>query len=137
MAINKKGKRKITVNSKKYLWWVFDEYDQTEFDGLQIKIVAENQIGYIKYGLQQADKERYLVISLRDEKYKIHALCPTFEDENGIIKPAGIAQLIKWSLDNTTLKNRIVVHGYTPKIGVIPQKDRLNILGVILKEFLK
>ena len=52
MAINKKRKRKITVDSKKYLWWIFEEYDQTEFDGFQIKIVAENQIGYIKYGLQ-------------------------------------------------------------------------------------
>ena len=42
MAISKKGKRRITIESRTYFWWIFDEYDQTEFDGIQIKIVAEN-----------------------------------------------------------------------------------------------
>ena len=80
MAISKKGRRKITVDSKKYVWQVFDEYDQTAFDGIQIKIVDENQIGYFKYGLQQIEEKRKIVISLRDEKYLIHVMCPKFED---------------------------------------------------------
>jgi len=101
MGINTKGKRKITVNSKKYLWWVFNEMNQTEFDGNQIKIV------------------------------------PKFEDENGIIKPSGIERLIKWCLEKSTDKNRILVHGYNPTIGIIPDEDRAKTLETILNEFEK
>jgi len=135
MAINTKGKRKITVNSKKYLWWVFNEVDQTEFDGNQIKIVAENQVGYFKYGLEQSLEKRYVVISLRNEKLKIHIQCPKFEDENGIIKPSDIERLIKWCLERSTDKNRILVHGYNPAIGIIPDEDRAKTLEAILNEF--
>lgn len=123
MAISKKGKRIITVDAKKYLWWIFEEHDQREFDGIQIKIVAENQIGYIKYGLQQRDKERYVVLSLRDEKYKVHILSPKFEEENCIIMPAGISRLIKWCLDTSATNSRVFVYGYNPAIGIIPEKD--------------
>ncbi len=69
MGISKKGKRKIIINSKTYLWWVFNECDQTEFDGVQVKIVPENQIGYLKYGLEQNEK-RFLVLGLRNDEYK-------------------------------------------------------------------
>jgi len=137
MAISKKGKRKITIDSKKYLWWVFDEYDQTAFDGIQIKIVDENQIGYFKYGLQQIDKERKVVISLRDEKCLIHVVCPKFEDENGIIKPSGIERLIKWCLDKKENKYRKLIHGYNPSIGIIPENERLKTLELITDEFRK
>lgn len=79
MAISKKGKRKITIDSKEYFWWIFNEYDQTEFDGIQIKIVDENQSGYLKYGLEQNNDERYLVFALRENEYKVHTYCPKFE----------------------------------------------------------
>lgn len=135
MAVNTKGKRKITVNSKKYLWWVFNEVDQTEFDGNQIKIVAENQVGYFKYGLEQNLKERCVAISLKNEKLKIHIQCPKFEDANGIIKPSGIERLIKWCLEKPINKNRIFTHGYNPAIGIIPNEDRIKALEAILNEF--
>ena len=77
------------------------------------------------------------MISLREEKYKIHLLCSKFEDKDGIIKPAGIKKLIKWSLDNKTIEGRIITHGYNHKTGIIPKKDRLNTLEIILNEFLK
>lgn len=134
MAISTKGKRKITVNEKKYFWWIFDEFDQTEFDGLQIKIISENQNGYIKYGLQQFDNNnRYVSIGLKNHKYKIHTLSPKFEDENGIIKPSNIEKLIKWSLSEN---EKTISHCYGAKIGIISSKDfsktHKNIISEIL-----
>jgi len=137
VAISKKGKRRIKVLNKDFLYWFFNEMDQTEFDGNQIKIVAENQVGYFKYGLEQNLEKRYVVISLRNEKLKIHIQCPKFEDENGIIKPSGIERLIKWCLEKSTDKNRILVHGYNPTIGIIPDEDRAKTLETILNEFEK
>ena len=47
MAISKKNKRSTYVDGKEYLWRVFDEYDQTEFDGIQIKAVCSDQTHFI------------------------------------------------------------------------------------------
>ena len=97
MAISKKRKNTLKLDNQEFLWWVFDETDQTEFDGLQLKIVCSDQSFFIKYGLQQFDNKRKLVIALRDYKKLIHlASPPKFEDANGIITNSGIKKLIKW-----------------------------------------
>ena len=98
MAISKKGKRKITVNNKIFLWWVYNEQDQIEFDGNQIKLISEDQTVYLKYGLDQIiNNDRYIVVALDQNKYKVHIYCPKFEDENGIIKPSGMCGSRYWS----------------------------------------
>ena len=133
MAISKKGKRRITIESKTYFWWIFDEYDQTEFDGIQIKIVAKNQSGYFKYGLEQNDNERYLVFALRENQYKIHTYCPKFENDSGIITPSGIEKLIKWTLNfPKETENRKITHAYNPKVGIIKPVDYKKTYDLIL-----
>lgn len=127
MAISRKGKRKIVIDSKKYLWWIFDEYDQGVFDGVQIKIVPENQVGYVQYGLQQEDRNRRVVTALREDKYAVGMFCPKFEDEKGIIKPSGIEKLIRWILDSSEMNNRMFIH--ENKSGA------LSILKLILEKF--
>ena len=83
--------------SSEFLWWVFDEYDQTEFNGLQLKIVCSDQSFFIKYGLQQFDDKRRLVIALRDYKKLVHLSSPPkFEDTKGVITNFGIKQLLNW-----------------------------------------
>ncbi|MFD2563819.1 hypothetical protein [Aquimarina rubra] len=138
MAISKKGKRKITVNSENYLWWIFTEFDQTEFDGVQIKIVAENQSGYLKYGLEQIDKKRYISIGLNQNKYKVHILCPKFENDDGIITPSGIETLIKWSLSVSEIKSKEnqITHGYSMQIGLIDKNEYLKTYEKILNGFI-
>ncbi len=134
MAISKKGKRKISVNSRQYLWWVYDEYSQADFNGNQIEIVAVNQAGYFKYGLEQEAEKRYVVITLRHQAYKVHVKCPQFEDDNGIIKPSGIARLIKWCFMESTDDNQELVHAYSAQTGIIPEADRLKTLKIILDQ---
>jgi len=137
MAISKKGKRKITVNSENYLWWIFHEVDQTEFDGIQIKIVAENQSGYIKYGLEQVNEKRYVSIGLNQNKYKVHLHCPKFENNNEIITPSGIEALIKWSLNLSEIKSKksSIIHGYSMQLGLINKNEYLKTYEKILKGF--
>ncbi len=133
MAISKKGKRKITIDSKGYFWWIFDEYDQTEFDGIQIKIVTENQSGYLKYGLEQNNDERYLVFALREDEYYLHTYCPKFENDAGIITPSGIEKLIKWTLNfPKETEKRIIKHAYNPKVGIIKSVDYKKTYDLIL-----
>ena len=97
MAINKKGKRKIVVNSKTYLWWFFNEYDQTTFDGKQIRIIAEDQTVCLGYGLEQKDNKRIIRFVFNRERGIIHIECPKFENDLGIMTPSGISELIKWA----------------------------------------
>lgn len=96
MAFSKKGKRKIRIDEKTYFWWVYEEVDQTSFDGEQIKLVAEDQSHYLLYGLQQPDGNRFAVVCLGNNGGGIAMECPKFENEHGIITPAGIRKLVHW-----------------------------------------
>lgn len=116
MGINRKGKRKITVNSKEYLWWVYHEQDQSSFDGDQIKIVAADQAMYFHYGLQQFEGDRYVLMALHHEAGSISLPCPKFENENGIITPAGISKLINWCKQEPNAEyKREIVHSWSSK----------------------
>jgi hypothetical protein len=106
MAISNKGKRKITVNSKNFLWWVYYEDEQTEFDGLQIKIIGKDQSVTLHYGLQQSDEKRYVSLSLGDQKSGTWLPCQKFENEDGIITPSAIAKLITWCSTETDEKHK-------------------------------
>ncbi|WP_095069910.1 hypothetical protein [Tenacibaculum jejuense] len=97
MAISKKNKNKVFVGDKEYLWWVLDEIDQTEFDGIQIKAVCSDQSHFFKYGLQQQETNRKLVLALNNYTKLIHlSNPPKFENEEGIITKSGIIRMIKW-----------------------------------------
>ncbi|WP_299888024.1 hypothetical protein [uncultured Lacinutrix sp.] len=97
MTISKKRKKRVNVEGKEYLWWVFDETDQTEFDGIQIKAVSSDQSMFLKYGLQQIENNRKIVISLRDNIKLVHIFSPTkFENKDGIITKSGVVRLINW-----------------------------------------
>lgn len=98
MAISKKNKNRALVDGKEYLWWVFNEVDQTAFDGIQIKAVCADQTHFYKYGLQQEEKDRKLVLALNNYAKLVHLSSPPiFENEEGIITKSGIVRMIKWS----------------------------------------
>lgn len=97
MAISKKNKRQVLVDGKAYFWWVFDEYDQSEFDGIQLKVVCADQKHFFKYGLAQHEAHRKLVFALSNYEKLVHVSCPPkFENEDGIISNSGIVRMINW-----------------------------------------
>lgn len=138
MAISKKGKRRIVVNSRAYLWWIFEEQDQTAFDGTQIKIVAEDQSMSLKYGLQQRDEERFIVLSLHHDAGLINVLCPKFENNSGIITPSGINELITWSSLSPGEKNiRKITHAWDRKNGILNEQQAKLVYKEILEKMNK
>ncbi|MGH1540095.1 MAG: hypothetical protein ACRBHB_06715 [Arenicella sp.] len=104
------------IGSRLFLWWVFNEIDQTEFDGIQVKIVAEDQSIFLKYGLEQSDGDRYLVLSFNRDLGRVHVKCPKFESDDGIISSSGIRKLIAWSSD---IKNIEIVHSWSAQSGIM------------------
>ena len=116
MAISEKGKRKVQIGSRLFLWWVFDEVDQTEFDGVQVKIIAKDQSIFIKYGLQQSDEERSVVLSFSNDLGRVHMNCPKFESNEGVISSSGIKKLIAWS---SNINNGEIIHAWSAKYGIM------------------
>ncbi|WP_419870361.1 hypothetical protein [Chryseobacterium sp. CT-SW4] len=101
MAISKKNKSRISVDGKEYIWWVFTEYDQTEFDGIQVKAVCVDQTHFIKYGLQQKENNSKVVLALKNYNKLVHLSSPPkFENDEGIITKIGINRMIKWCKQN-------------------------------------
>jgi len=97
MAISTKNRNRVLVDGKEYLWWVFDEFDQTEFDGIQIKAVCSDQTHFFKYGLQQQENGRKLVLALSNYTKLVHLSSPPkFENDEGIITRSGVVRMIKW-----------------------------------------
>lgn len=136
MAISKKTKRVVLINSQKFFWWVFNEWDQTEFDGIQTKIIPENQKFYIKYGIEQDNHDRYIVISLRENKSKIHLYCPKFESENQVLTNKGIKNIIEWcskALNNSDKK--MVQHAYKSNEGIIKFENYDEVFKEIVNVF--
>jgi hypothetical protein len=96
MAISKKNKSRVIFDGKEYLWWVFEEIDQTTFDGIQIKIICSDQTHFLKYGLQQNQENRIVAIALSEYSKLVHLSSPKFENEEGIITKSGIVNLLRW-----------------------------------------
>ncbi len=122
MAISKKGKRKIVVDGRTYLWWGFNEIDQTSFDGDQIKLVAEDQSHYIQYGLQQEDNKRFVVIGLGRDQGLISFECSKCENEEGVITPSGIRKLVEWC----KVDSPKITHAYAPKVPFPLSEEKIQ-----------
>lgn len=113
MAISKKGKRKIVVNNQNYLWWGFWEYDQTAFDGNQVKIVADNQSFLFHYGLEQEEERRNILLIIRDQR-RVWLKAPRFETKKGQISSKGISEIIKW-IKNEISKPKVEIEAFYPE----------------------
>jgi hypothetical protein len=98
MAISGKGKRRITVNERAYLWHAFDEYNQGWFDGVQVSVGAVDQELFLRYGLQQPNESRNALISRGRGAPNVRAACPRFEGDDGVLTPKGVRDLIIWAL---------------------------------------
>ncbi|MCE3228602.1 MAG: hypothetical protein K0S32_3153 [Bacteroidetes bacterium] len=135
MAISSKGKRKIIVNSKTWYWWVFWEMDQTEFDGIQIKVIPENQSTFIKYGMQQQNEKRFVAIALKNYSSGVQVHCPKFENEDGNITPNGVRELIEWCCAVPDENNiRVARYAQNNKKGILKGKEARDLLSEIVKK---
>ena len=98
MAIGAKGKRRVSVQERVYVWRVFDEFDQSWFDGAQVTVAAMDQTLLIRYGLQQPSDRRKAVVSRGRGAKPVRTPCPRFEGHDGMLTPRGVRALIEWGL---------------------------------------
>lgn len=72
MAVSKKGKRKVKVKGRHYIWYVKDT---------KVRVPEE---GFVKYF-----KERYLHIISTDKKFIVHYRCPKPGDRSTVLRVEG------------------------------------------------
>jgi hypothetical protein len=99
MAINKKKRRKITVNKRQFFWWVSDDYDSAD---MILRVYSEDKNFIISYHLEQPEAQQFLIVlgkefpGLAGSGWR-RIRCPRWESD-GAITPAAVRQLIKWCL---------------------------------------
>ena len=98
MAISAKGKRRISVDGRVYLWRVFNEYDQSWFDCVQVTVAAMDQELFLHYGMEQPEERRTAMVTRGRPERSARIPCPRFEGEDGLLTPRGVRQLIEWGL---------------------------------------
>ncbi len=127
MAVSKKNKNRANVGNKEYLWWVYDETDQTAFDGVQVKIVCSDQSHTLHYGLQQFDVDRAVILSLKVGVKWIVLACPKIENTDGIITRSGIVRLVNWCKN----KEHNIFNGFARKENIFEAEQKQVLLEEI------
>lgn len=134
MAINSRGKRKVTLDNQKYYWHVLDEWGRTEFDGVQIRIVPLNQSFLISYGIKQIESKRYLFIHLQKDGFRLRLYCPKFENENDIMTNHGIKNILLWCRNTIENKSQQIVPNLYPTSKA---EDSYKVVENIFEELIK
>jgi hypothetical protein len=101
MAINKKKRRKITVNKRPFTWWMSEDKDSPD---LVLRVFSEDKKFIVSYHLNQPEAQRFLIVLGREFPGLVNAgsgwtrvRCPKWESDS-TMTPAAVRQLIKWCL---------------------------------------
>lgn len=104
MAVSRKGKRPITVDGRRYLWWVQEDGDLpfVPSDGRSLCVADTEGDMFVQYHLGQPSDVRHIVVIGRrfpsvdgcGGTYR-RFLCPSFDD-GPAVTPAHVAAFIRW-----------------------------------------
>jgi hypothetical protein len=119
MAVSKKGRRKIVVGGRPYLWWVQDA--DPEFNSASttaLSVVSEDGRFGVRFFLGQPDERRFLIVLGREFQGRsdaggvwVRVRCPEFLTEKAAT-PAGVRRLIEWSMSPNQEFVRVNYLGY-------------------------
>jgi hypothetical protein len=101
MASRKKKRRSLTLNKRRFIWWVSDDKDAAD---IVLRVYSEDKKFIVSYHFGQPDSQRFLIVLGREFPGLVHAgsvwirlRCPKWESDSRIT-PATVRQLIKWCL---------------------------------------
>ena len=101
MAVKTKGRRKIVVADRPFVWYVGDDRDSNDHI---LHVVSHDKAFSVNYHLEQPEQIRHLAVVGREFPGLADAgrcwkrvLCPRFE-EGGAVTPSGVRRLIEWCL---------------------------------------
>jgi hypothetical protein len=102
MAVRTKGRRKIMVNQRQFVWYIADDYDSNDN---VLHVVSEDKKFIVNYHLGQPEQKRFIATfgsefpGLPDAGgCWIRVLCPEWE-QNSVITPGSIHRLVDWCLN--------------------------------------
>ncbi|MCQ3929722.1 MAG: hypothetical protein DPW16_04630 [Chloroflexi bacterium] len=132
MAVRTKGRRKIVVDGRHYIWRVADSNDPGGrlYWSHELRIIAEDRSLYIVYplnpcgpskisdGIYVPAQEEPPFVFFTDKETKrlsekayqgIYSLCrcPRFEREDGAITPQSVKDLIQWCSTDSEPRIRV------------------------------
>ena len=101
MAVRKRGRRRIVVNNRLFLWWVQEDNDSPN---LVLYVVSQDKQFLVQYYLGYPEETCHLIVigkefgGLTDiggiwRRFR----CPQWE-ASGAITPSSVRSLILWSL---------------------------------------
>lgn len=103
MAVATKGRRKIKVGDRDFIWYISDDYDSAD---LVLHVASYDKKIIIKYHLHQPDETRFLIVLGKEFNGLLNAggswirvLCPKFEKDS-VITPASVRMLVDWCLSD-------------------------------------
>lgn len=97
MAVRTKGRRKIVVDDRRYVWYVTERWDDP---GDELRVVSEDKSFHATYPL--FTEVPFIMLSGRqiEEAFQRGCLrCPRFEIGESIT-PQSVKNLIQWALSN-------------------------------------
>ncbi len=128
MAVRTRGRRKIVVDGRRYIWFVAKPSDYMHiYWNYELRVVSEDKQLYIIYPLNPhtahiisiyegidipAHDEPPLVFVSGKEigtmpHYDIKYRCPRFERDDGAITPQSVKDLIQWCLSDGEPRIRV------------------------------
>jgi hypothetical protein len=116
MAISKKGRRGLTVDDRRFLWWVCESQPEC-WVGEALTVVSEDRRFYVSFYLGQKPQRRFLVVEGRDFAGLpdaggcwIRVQCPEWQSAAGI-RPSDVRRLIDWSMSPNEPRARMDYRG--------------------------
>ncbi|HVR96636.1 MAG TPA: hypothetical protein VMW27_08485 [Thermoanaerobaculia bacterium] len=108
MAVASKNRRKLTVNDRRFLWYVAED---DEGAGMVLQVLSSDKQFITKYQLDQPEGDEYLVVLGRLfagastggswRRFR----CPRFAGES--VTPRDVRNLIDWCLDESLTRQEI------------------------------
>jgi hypothetical protein len=100
MAVRTKGRRKITVSERMFVWYIKPDFDSAD---MVLHVVSDDKQFNVQYSLDQPEQTRHISIigkefgGTRPVGNVGRFLCPQWEVD-GVISPQSVRRLIEWCL---------------------------------------
>lgn len=107
MGVAKRGRRRIVVGQRKYVWYVAEGLDWVPYRKAVLHVLSEDKRLMVAYPLEQETATRTLRVMgpqlggvVRHDGSSVHVRCPRFELEDWTVGPRVVKELIEWVLDD-------------------------------------
>lgn len=103
MAVRNKGRRKLMINNRQFVWWV-GESNECGWVGDVLTVTSHDRRFFVRFYLGQQPEQRFLVVEGREFAGLpdaggswLRVRCPEWS-AGASVKPSDVRRLIEWSL---------------------------------------